>query len=129
MVLAFCSSINSTKFLFGFKFGFCGSARLYLRLYWVDLFLYLQNEKIDRQFGVSDDDEDDISYGRSTSDLFVRFSLSFSLYIGIAISPAPDPPTNFMAGGGLFDRNGMATADWMSAASFISMAGIIARRL
>ena len=55
--------------------------------------------------------------------------LSFSLYIGIAIwSKASSTGEFYVAGGGVHPiANGMATAaDWMSAASFISMAGIIA---
>ncbi|MCP5179087.1 MAG: cation acetate symporter [Pseudomonadales bacterium] len=54
---------------------------------------------------------------------------SFALYIGIAIwSRASSTNDFYVAGGGVHPiANGMATAaDWMSAASFISMAGIIA---
>ena len=54
---------------------------------------------------------------------------SFALYIGIAIwSRAASTGEFYVAGGGVHPvANGMATAaDWMSAASFISMAGIIA---
>lgn len=54
--------------------------------------------------------------------------LSFSLYIGIAIwSRAKSTSEFYIAGGGVSPlANGMATAaDWMSAASFISMAGLI----
>ena len=54
---------------------------------------------------------------------------SFALYIGIAIwSRAASTNEFYVAGGGVHPiANGMATAaDWMSAASFISMAGIIA---
>ena len=53
---------------------------------------------------------------------------SFLLYIGIAIwSRANSTKDFYVAGGGVHPVvNGMATAaDWMSAASFISMAGII----
>jgi len=53
---------------------------------------------------------------------------SFILYIGIAIWSRADSTKDFyVAGGGVHPvRNVMATAaDWMSAASFISMAGII----
>jgi cation/acetate symporter len=59
--------------------------------------------------------------------LFVGFS--FALYIGIAIwSRASNTKDFYVAGGHVPPvMNGMATAaDWMSAASFISMAGIIA---
>ena len=59
--------------------------------------------------------------------LFV--GLSFALYIGIAVwSRAGSTGDFYVAGGGVHPvANGMATAaDWMSAASFISMAGIIA---
>lgn len=58
--------------------------------------------------------------------LFV--GLSFSLYIGIALwSRAGTTEEFYVAGGSVHPlANGMATAaDWMSAASFISMAGII----
>lgn len=54
---------------------------------------------------------------------------SFALYIGIAIwSRAHSTGDFYIASGGVSAHaNGMATAaDWMSAASFISMAGIIA---
>ncbi len=59
--------------------------------------------------------------------LFV--GLSFVLYIGIAIwSKAKSTSDFYVAGKGVNPvANGMATAaDWMSAASFISMAGLIA---
>jgi cation/acetate symporter len=55
--------------------------------------------------------------------------LSFALYIGIAIwSRAHSTGDFYIAGKGVSPlANGMATAaDWMSAASFISMAGLIA---
>lgn len=54
---------------------------------------------------------------------------SFALYIGIAIYSRADTTGDFyVAGKGVHPiANGMATAaDWMSAASFISMAGLIA---
>ena len=54
--------------------------------------------------------------------------VTFSLYIGIALwSRAQSTKEFYVAGGGIHPIiNGMATAaDWMSAASFISMAGII----
>ncbi|WP_304638722.1 sodium:solute symporter family protein [Pseudomonas sp.] len=53
---------------------------------------------------------------------------SFALYIGIAIwARAGSTKEFYVAGGGVHPvTNGMATAaDWMSAASFISMAGLI----
>jgi len=59
--------------------------------------------------------------------LFV--GLTFALYIGIAFwSKAKDTGDFYVAGKGVHPvANGMATAaDWMSAASFISIAGIIA---
>lgn len=55
--------------------------------------------------------------------------LTFALYIGIAIWARAGSTSEFYtAGGGVHPvLNGMATgADWMSAASFISMAGLIA---
>ena len=54
---------------------------------------------------------------------------TFALYIGIAIATRASSTRDFyVAGGGVHPvANGMATAaDWMSAASFISMAGLIA---
>ena len=54
---------------------------------------------------------------------------SFALYIGIAVwSRASSTKEFYIAGGGVSPvANGAATAaDWMSAASFISMAGILA---
>lgn len=59
---------------------------------------------------------------------YALVALSFGLYIGIAIwSRAGSTKEFYVAGGGVSPlANGMATAaDWMSAASFISMAGII----
>ena len=60
--------------------------------------------------------------------IWIAVGLSFALYIGIAIwSRASSTSEFYVAGGGVHPiANGMATAaDWMSAASFISMAGII----
>ena len=60
---------------------------------------------------------------------YLLVGLTFSLYIGIAIwSRAGSTGEFYVAGGGVSPlANGMATAaDWMSAASFLSMAGIIA---
>ncbi|MBU2969628.1 cation acetate symporter [Pseudoalteromonas sp. C2R02] len=59
---------------------------------------------------------------------FLIVGLSFALYIGIAVwARAGSTQEFYVAGGGVPPlANGMATAaDWMSAASFISMAGII----
>ena len=59
---------------------------------------------------------------------FVLVGLSFTLYIGVAVwSRASSTSEFYVAGTGVSPlANGMATAaDWMSAASFISMAGII----
>ena len=59
---------------------------------------------------------------------FIFVGISFSLYIGIAIwSRARSTSDFYIADKGVNPiANGMATAaDWMSAASFISMAGII----
>ncbi len=60
---------------------------------------------------------------------YLIVGLTFALYIFIAIkSKAGSTKEFYVAGGGVSPlANGMATAaDWMSAASFISMAGIIA---
>ncbi len=60
---------------------------------------------------------------------YLLVGITFALYIGIAIwSRAGSTSEFYVAGGGVSPlANGMATAaDWMSAASFISMAGIIA---
>nr|WP_321234332.1 sodium:solute symporter family protein [uncultured Psychroserpens sp.] len=59
---------------------------------------------------------------------YILVGLTFAIYIGIAIwSRASSTKEFYVAGGGVSPlANGMATAaDWMSAASFISMAGII----
>ncbi len=59
---------------------------------------------------------------------YLLVGITFALYIGIAIwSRAGSTSEFYIAGGGVSPlANGMATAaDWMSAASFISMAGII----
>ncbi len=60
---------------------------------------------------------------------FIIVGATFALYIGIAIwARAGSTKEFYIAGGGIHPvANGMATAaDWMSAASFISMAGLIA---
>lgn len=61
--------------------------------------------------------------------IYLIVGATFALYIGIAIWTRADSTKEFyVAGGGVHPvANGMATAaDWMSAASFISMAGLIA---
>lgn len=60
---------------------------------------------------------------------YILVGVSFALYIGIAIwSRASSTKEFYVAGGHVSPlANGMATAaDWMSAASFLSMAGLIA---
>ena len=60
---------------------------------------------------------------------YIFVGLSFALYIGIAIASRAKSTNDFyVAGKGVNPvANGMATAaDWMSAASFLSMAGLIA---
>jgi cation/acetate symporter len=60
---------------------------------------------------------------------YLVVGLTFAMYIGIAIwSRASTTKDFYIAGGHIHPvANGMATAaDWMSAASFISMAGLIA---
>ncbi len=59
---------------------------------------------------------------------FIIVGFTFALYIGIALmTRAATTKEFYVAGGGVSPlANGMATAaDWMSAASFISMAGVI----
>ena len=59
---------------------------------------------------------------------FILVGITFTLYIGVAIWARAGSTRDFyVAGGGVSPlANGMATAaDWMSAASFISMAGLI----
>ena len=59
---------------------------------------------------------------------WILVGITFTLYIGIAIwSRAGSTKDFYVAGGGVSPlANGLATAaDWMSAASFISMAGLI----
>lgn len=61
---------------------------------------------------------------------YLFIGLSFAVYIGIAVkSRAGSTKEYYTAGGGVSPlANGMATAaDWMSAATFISMAGLIAK--
>ncbi|MDD2639607.1 MAG: cation acetate symporter [Arcobacteraceae bacterium] len=60
--------------------------------------------------------------------IYLFVGISFALYIGIALwAKAGSTKDFYVAGGGVHPvANGMATAaDWMSAASFISLAGII----
>ena len=59
---------------------------------------------------------------------FIFIGISFAIYILIAIrSRAATTKEYYVASGGVSPfANGMATAaDWMSAATFISMAGIL----
>ena len=59
---------------------------------------------------------------------FIIVGITFAIYIGVAIwSRAGSTSEFYVAGGGISPLvNGMATAaDWMSAASFLSMAGLI----
>ncbi len=59
---------------------------------------------------------------------FILVGLSFALYIGIALFTRASSTKEFYVAGGHVHPilNGMATAaDWMSAASFLSMAGLI----
>ncbi|RBP51317.1 sodium:solute symporter family protein [Arenicella xantha] len=59
---------------------------------------------------------------------YIVVGLTFALYVGIAFwARAGSTKDFYVAGGGIHPiSNGMATAaDWMSAASFISMAGLI----
>ena len=61
--------------------------------------------------------------------IYLFVGASFALYIGIALWTRAGSTSEFyVAGGGVHPVvNGMATAaDWMSAASFLSMAGLIA---
>jgi len=60
---------------------------------------------------------------------YLIVGLTFAIYIGIAIWARASTTKDFYVAGGHIHpvANGMATAaDWMSAASFISMAGLIA---
>ena len=60
---------------------------------------------------------------------FIVVGITFAIYITIAIMARAKTTSDFyVAGKGVHPiLNGMATAaDWMSAASFISMAGLIA---
>ena len=60
---------------------------------------------------------------------FIIVGITFALYIGIAVWSRVTSTSDFYVAGGKVSplANGMATAaDWMSAASFISMAGLIA---
>lgn len=60
---------------------------------------------------------------------FIIVGLTFAIYIGVAIwARAGSTKEFYVAGGGVSPlANGMATAaDWMSAASYLSMAGLIA---
>jgi len=60
--------------------------------------------------------------------IYLFVGISFAVYIGIALwAKAGSTKDFYVAGGGVHPvANGMATAaDWMSAASFISLAGII----
>ena len=60
--------------------------------------------------------------------IYIVVGLTFLLYIGIAIWSRAKSTSDFYVAGATVNpiTNGMATAaDWMSAASFISMAGMV----
>ena len=70
-----------------------------------------------------------LNHNGCTSFSYLFVGLSFALYIGIAFWTRANSTKQFyVAGGGVHPvLNGMATgADWMSAASFLSVAGIVA---
>ncbi|MFT7487066.1 MAG: cation/acetate symporter, partial [Candidatus Paceibacteria bacterium] len=59
---------------------------------------------------------------------YLLVGLTFALYIGLAFAAKARSTKDFYVAGGHVSplANGLATAaDWMSAASFISMAGLI----
>ena len=113
----------------GFKLGFWFAQQGSIYIFVLLIFIYvLLMNRLDKKY------RKDISSGVrravSTQELtYIFVGLSFALYIGIAIwSRAKSTSDFYVAGKGVHPiANGMATAaDWMSAASFISMAGLIA---
>ena len=118
--ILFVEQLNTIQ-IGGFKLGFWfaqqGSIFGFVAIIFTYIYLGEQTRSNTKQ----------INDGTSILDL-IAVGLSFSLYIGIAIwSRAGSTKEFYVAGGGVHPiANGMATAaDWMSAASFISMAGII----
>ena len=87
------------------------------------MYVYLMN-KLDIRFGVQEVEEA-MSVQIWT---YIFVGITFSLYIGIAIWSKASSTSEFYVAKGTVNplTNGMATAaDWMSAASFLSMAGLI----
>jgi hypothetical protein len=92
-----------------------------------DLLLCGRMNSIDKKFDV-DENKGANNHGSDNTGIIV-VGATFALYIGIAIWARAGSTGEFYAAGrGVHPvTNGMATAaDWMSAASFISMAGLIA---
>lgn len=115
-------SIRLGGYPLGFWFAQQGSMYVFIAL----IFIYAKlMDNIDRRFNV-------LKNRRRVMELQTTIWLvvgaTFALYIGIALWARAGSTSEFyVAGGGVPPvMNGMATAaDWMSAASFISMAGLI----
>ena len=111
----------------GFKLGFwfAQQGSIYIFIVLVFVYVYLMN-KLDQKI-CKNRREGLILEVQELTYLFV--GLSFAVYVGIAIWSRAESTNDFyVAGKGVHPvANGMATAaDWMSAASFLSMAGLIA---
>ena len=110
----------------GFRLGFWFAQQGSIYAFVVLIFIYvcLMN-RLDKQHSAVREGGGGMSVQAWT---FVMVGLSFTLYIAVAIrSRASSTGEFYIAGAGVPPVvNGMATAaDWMSAASFISMAGLI----
>ncbi len=124
--ILFVDALNTVQFG-GFKLGFWFAQQGSIYTFVALIFIYVArmnalDKKIQRTGRLRG-----IIMGIQTW-TFILVGITFALYIGIAIWARAGSTSEFyVAGGGVHPvANGMATAaDWMSAASFISMAGII----
>jgi putative solute:sodium symporter small subunit len=109
----------------GFWFAQQGSILVFLVL----IFFYAwRMNKLDKQEHGVDEKGTGQTMDQTTLNLLIVVGASFALYFGIAIWARAGPHRILRRRPGREPgHNGMATAaDWMSAASFISMAGLIA---
>ena len=131
LAILLAPALNRVTFLGG-PLGYWVAQNGAIYVFWLLILVYARAmNRLDREFGVHDEGEDggDEHPEMNIQDIAAAIGLTFALYIGIAIwSRVSSTKGFYVAGHGVPPLlNGMATAaDWMSAASFISMAGLIA---
>ena len=114
--------LNTIK-IGGFKLGFWFAQQGSIYVFVILIFVYIRlMNKLDKKFNLDNKAMDIQTW------TWILVGITFTIYIGIAIwSRASSTGEFYVAGKGVHPiANGLATAaDWMSAASFISMAGLI----